>query len=163
MVLLLLWPLGLNGVAGCRRCRCRCCRCCRCLFRPWGLTHACLLPSCSMLLLTSLLCSSTDPLSVPPRREQCSRKAKSQSSMHAAMLLNSTSVTGETGIVNEPDEFTDSDTDPVWTPQEEDVSVEPPWSSHPCLTSPHHTSPHLSRRAMMPARAMGSASWLLAA
>ncbi|KAL7732992.1 hypothetical protein ACLKA6_002799 [Drosophila palustris] len=54
---------------------------------------------------------------MPPRREQCSRKAK-ESSMHA-LLLN-TSTIGEGGAVGEPEEFTDSDTDPVWTPQEED-------------------------------------------
>lgn len=40
--------------------------------------------------------------------------------MHA-LLLN-TSTIGEGGAVGEPEEFTDSDTDPVWTPQEEDVS-----------------------------------------
>jgi len=47
--------------------------------------------------------------------------------MHA-MLMNSSAVAGDTGVVGEPEEFTDSDTDPVWTPQEEDVSVSPPAS-----------------------------------
>lgn len=47
--------------------------------------------------------------------------------MHA-LLLNTSSI-GEGGAVGEPEEFTDSDTDPVWTPQEEDVSVS-------CLLAP---------------------------
>lgn len=85
---------------------------------------------------------STDPLSVPPRREQCSRKAK-QSSMHA-MLMNSSSVVGDGGVVGEPDEFTDSDTDPVWTPQEEDVSFSPPVSKT-IVSQPAYHSSHAER------------------
>lgn len=60
-----------------------------------------------------------DPLTLPPRREQCLRKAK-QSSIHS-MIMNST---GAPEDQMEPDEFADSDTDPVWTPQEEDVSLD---------------------------------------
>lgn len=56
-----------------------------------------------------------DPLNLPPRREQCLRKAKQ----------NSIAVLGTGGgnddQMAEPDEFADSDTDPVWTPQDDDV------------------------------------------
>uniref|UniRef100_A0A1B0B3L3 DUF4211 domain-containing protein n=1 Tax=Glossina palpalis gambiensis TaxID=67801 RepID=A0A1B0B3L3_9MUSC len=56
-----------------------------------------------------------DPLNLPPRREQCLRKAKQ----------NSIAVLGTGGgnddQMAEPDEFADSDTDPVWTPQDDDT------------------------------------------
>uniref|UniRef100_A0A1B0G904 DUF4211 domain-containing protein n=1 Tax=Glossina morsitans morsitans TaxID=37546 RepID=A0A1B0G904_GLOMM len=56
----------------------------------------------------------SNPLNLPPRREQCLRKAKQ----------NSIAVLGTGGgnddQMAEPDEFADSDTDPVWTPQDDD-------------------------------------------
>lgn len=76
--------------------------------------------------LSSHLHMFLDPLTLPPRREQCLRKAK-QGSIHAMLMSNSGA--GGNGTNNpddqlaEPDEFADSDTDPVWTPQDDDVSV----------------------------------------
>lgn len=70
--------------------------------------------------------------------------------MHA-LLLNTSSI-GEGGAVGEPEEFTDSDTDPVWTPQEEDVSVD-------CLLPPLAVSCNtfLTFPRVTMARAMASA------
>lgn len=61
-----------------------------------------------------------DPLTLPPRREQCLRKAKTNS---IAIMGNTSTVPPADDVMAEPDEFADSDTDPVWTPQEEDVSL----------------------------------------
>ena len=46
------------------------------------------------------------------------------------MIMSNAGAAGNEDQMVEPDEFADSDTDPVWTPQEEDVSN----SSCSCLT-----------------------------
>lgn len=55
----------------------------------------------------------SDPLDSPVRREQSKRKTK-------GVVMNSIESNEQTDF-GEPDEYADSDTDPVWKPQDEQV------------------------------------------
>lgn len=59
-----------------------------------------------------------DPLEYPMRREQSKRKAKGNG-LSTIIQEVKNSVNGD---IDEPNEFADSDTDPVWTPLEEKVA-----------------------------------------